>query len=287
MGESGDAPPSRGTESVPREWDVIYSQGKLDLAHPTLTQSWLTMHEDCAYAAYRRYILGDITPPNEFAIMGSGVDRGITHGANQFIRTGKDAPLKDKVDCAIAEFDAQALQARFVETEPGKCRDMVRQLVELHHREIAPSLKPILTQEAIVIPGKHYDLAGTIDMAEADHTVVDHKTSRRRGNYVIRGSAQPALYTFLYARKHGVASPRFRYDVLVKTKVPKVERVEGRVSSEDWGLLFTRFRNAFSEMVNSLKTGRWRLARQGHWKCNPTGKWCSYVKDGCPKGRGA
>lgn len=261
----------------------VYSQDSIDPNYPLITQSFLTMFEACGYAAFRRYVQGEKVPPGIAAVQGRATDAAVTHGANQVILTGEDAKLADKLDIAVSVFDEESDNAIIQEgDDKGELKDETIKLVTLHHKEIAPLLRPVRTQEAIRVDMDNFSLAGTIDMVESGDRLADTKTSKKRyAEDAVKGSAQPALYDFLYESKYKVKPTSFRYDVLVKNKTPVAQRIEGTVTESDRDLLFYRIQSALSEFHNSVKTGFWRLAEQGHWRCSE--KWCGYYHS-CPKG---
>jgi hypothetical protein len=266
----------------------VYSQGKFDPAHPIVTQSFASQFEACAYAAFKRNIEGIIVPPSGAILRGRSADAAVTAGANSVIQTGKDLKLSDKKEIAAAAFDKEAPDTDFQDEDPGLLKDRTVTLVGMHHVHVAPHLKPIATQEAIRIEGESFDFAGTIDLVEEiDGEVVlsDLKTANRRGKHSVPGAVQASLYSFLYEKKHGRRPSKFRYDVLVDTKVPQVETTEGEVTQHDTALLMYRTQAILQELNMSLKTGVWRLAEQGHWRCESSGKWCAYLHMGCPKGK--
>lgn len=262
----------------------VYSQGKLNLAHPTLTQSWLTMFEACPFAAHKRYVEGIISPPSGSATRGRSVDAAVTAGCDSVIATGEDLPLSQKEEIAAAHFEKEAPDTDFQGEDAGLLKDRTVLLVDLHHQHVAPILKPAATQEAILVEGEDYDFAGTIDLRETDDTLRDTKTANRRGKHVVSGNAQAALYSFLFEKKYGRRPKRFAFDSLIDTKTPSVEMTEGEVVPTDTSLLMYRMQSAYSEFQVGLKTGVWRIAEQGHWRCESTGKWCAYISS-CPKGK--
>lgn len=270
------------------ETKPVYSQGKLDPIHPTLTQSWLNTMEACPFAANERYNKGIISPPSGSILRGKSADAAVTFGANRVIESGQDASLKDKRDVAMATFEKEKPGTDFQGEDPDALEKRTLALVDLHHNQVAPTLNPLKTQEAIKVEGLDFDLAGTIDLVEAASGGVilsDLKTANTSNKHKVEGAAQPALYTHLYEKKFGHRPLGFRFDVLVDLKTPKVERVDGVVTNHDDGLLAYRFHVAFAEWKRGLETGEWRLAEQGHWRCEKTGKWCAYLHNGCPKGR--
>lgn len=264
-----------------------YSQGKFDPKHPVITQSFLNMFADCAYAAIRRYVRGEILPPGIAALQGTATDAAVTLGCQSVIKDGRDAKLSDKKELASSVFDGKKDNHQiFPEDDLPALKDQTIQLVELHHKEIAPNLKPISVQESIVVQGKEYDLAGTIDIVEKGHLLADTKTSKSKySEDAVQTNIQPALYSILYEDKYGVQSKGFRYDVLIKTKNPSSQQVFGKINNESKAILDYQIKSTIQEMNTGLATGVHRLAAPGHWRCMSSGKWCGYLYNGCPKGK--
>lgn len=266
--------------------EKVYSQGKFDPNHPLITQSFLNMAQACMYAAYRRYICGDIVPPGVAALQGTATDAAVTYGCETKIKTGQDARLLEKVDLAVSTFNDKKKETQFFpDDNPDELQKQVIGLVELHHKEIAPSLRPVKTQDSILIKGEVFDTAGTLDLVEENHVPADTKTAGKSNEYPDKGFIQAAMYTRLYENKYRVRPDGVRFDVLVKTKTPKVERVTAVIGKAEDELLDHVIAATVQELQTSLKTGVFRLAETGHWRCNVSGKWCGYLHNGCPKGK--
>lgn len=267
---------------------LAYSQGKFDPNHPLVTQSFLKTWVDCAYAAKRSYIDGDKIPPGVAALQGNAVDAAVTLGADSVMARGSDVPLKDKVDLALTVFhETQGDYRLFPEDDINALGEQTKGLVERHHVDIAHTLKPIATQESILVKGEHFDIAGTIDLVEKtgdEVTLGDTKTAGKSGEYPAKGFFQAALYTNLYEAKHGIRPSGFRFDVVVKTKTPKTERPAMTVTPVESNILKHVISSTISELKHSLDSGVFRLAAPGHWRCMSSGKWCGYLYNGCPKG---
>lgn len=266
---------------------MAYSQGKFDPAHPVITQSFLGMWAACPYAAKRRYIDGEIIPPGVAALQGTATDAGVTHGLETVIKTGEDAPLKDKQEVAADTFNRKKTDTTwFSDDDPNAAQKQMLELVALHHREIAPQIKPLKTQESILVSGETYDLAGTIDIVEVDNSIRDTKTSKQRyAANALSDSTQATLYSRLYTSKHGVKPPKFTYDVLVKNKMPVSQMISGEITSIHDGILENRIQATLQELKISQQTGIYRLAEEDSWRCAESGKWCGYLHNGCEKGK--
>lgn len=264
-----------------------YSQGAFDPKHPLITQSFLNLFSACPYAAFRRYVEGDIIPPGVAALQGTATDAAVTFGAETLLKEGRDASLADKKEVAAETFDKKKDEHQFFpdDEKPNHLKDETVRLVELHHREIAPTLNPVATQVVLRVEGPEYDLAGTIDIVDAGHVLRDTKTANKSNKYPDHGFIQKELYWKLYKETNGVEPSEFKWDVLVKTKTPKSELVSVKKENNAPHLLDHIIHSTMLEFANSMKTGVWRLAENGNWRCASSGKWCGYLYNGCPKGK--
>ena len=267
----------------------VYSHREpLNPAHPLVTSTLVSTGEACMYLLKRVFIDGDKAPPSGAILRGRSADAAVTAGANSVIKTGKDLKLSDKQEIAAASFDKEAPDTDFQGDDPGNLKDRTVTLVGMHHAHVAPYLKPVSTQEAIRVEGESFDFAGTIDLVEeidGQPVLSDLKTANRRGKHSVPGAVQPSMYSYLYEKKYGRRPAKFRYDVLVDTKSPQVESIEGEVTNTDRALLMYRAQSIVQEINTSMKTGIWRLAEQSSWRCEASGKWCYFLNNGCPKGR--
>ena len=263
----------------------VYSQGKFDPSHPLITQSFLGMWSACPLSAYYRYIEGKIVPPGVAALQGTSTDAAVTYGAETIIKTGSDAPLKDKVDLALTTFSEKKKDHQFWEDDDENAlMKQTEQLVTTHHNVIGPNLKPVRTQEAILVEGPEFNLAGTIDIVEENNLLVDTKTAGKSNEYPAKGILQSAMYTKLYREKYNVEPSGFRFDVVVKNKTPKIEQVNANVGPQSLAVLDHVINSTMKELKSSLDSGVFRIAENGHWRCAATGKWCGYINL-CPKGK--
>lgn len=245
------------------------------------------MWADCPYAAFRRYVNGEILPPGIAALQGTATDAAVTLGCDTVIKTGKDAPLDDKKDLAATVFEKKKSDHEIQKDDDiDFLKNQTIKLVELHHKEIAPKIHPISTQEAIAVDQDGYILAGTIDITEEGGCLRDTKTSNRKySDDAVSTKLQPALYSALYLSKYNSPSNGFAFDVLIKNVRPVAQIVTGVIGQKEINVLGRYIKNTLQELDTSLKSGVFRLAAPEHWRCASSGKWCAYLNTGCPKGK--
>lgn len=265
----------------------VYSQGKFDPKHPVISQSFLNTWADCPFLAHKIWIEGKRIAPGIAALQGTATDKAVTYGAENMIKRGEDAPLAEKIDLAETTFVEGVKDHQVWEDDNlDELREQTKSLVKAHHEQIAKSLKPVRTQEAILIKGEEYDLAGTVDLIEVGDQPSDLKTAGQRNQFPTKkGMIQSTLYTRLLGLKYNKPAPtKFRFDVLVKNKTVVTERVEVPVAAPQQKLLDHIIENTRQELKTSLETGNFRLAPNDSWRCASSGKWCGFLYNGCPKG---
>jgi hypothetical protein len=162
-----------------------------------------------------------------------------------------------------------------VDKVKGKATDMTIALSLLHHREIAPSIKPdrIEWPWVLTMPdGFDYDLAGTIDLQEAGIPGVSNimhelKTSARPNIEAHR--KQILMYSMALWKLDG-AIPPVAVDWLIKKKEPesRVESVE--VTIEDFNPLL----RTLETVMDGMKKGVYLPTGLGTWIC--VFRWCGY-----------
>jgi len=227
-----------------------------------------------------RYQQGIKTPPKAALTVGSSVDAAVTYNLVEKLKTGQDLPTEVVLDTFSTDFDTKAKETEWGDDDQGKQKDLGASLVKLHHLEAAPTINPATVQESFVIEtDAGYDLGGTIDLTEKSGIIADTKTSKTSyGEDAIERALQPALYDFAYEAINKKPATGFRFDVLVKTKVPKLQRVQGTVTPRDREWLFDTINNVHKAIEAGIATP----APDGAWWCSR--EWCGYAHL-CPKFR--
>ncbi len=143
--------------------------------------SGLQMLSKCGVQFERRYLMGERVPPGWAAVVGTAVDRSVRRNLQNVIDTG--APISDVEamdtarDALVGEWEKGVFQPEPDETQDSGV-DAAVNLSALHHREIAPSIKPVRLARSFVLDRNGYDthLAGESDTDEAAK-MRDTKTS--------------------------------------------------------------------------------------------------------------
>jgi hypothetical protein len=239
------------------------------------SQSELKTFLKCGKMWEFRYLQGKKTPPSSALTLGSSVDTAVTANLLQKIETGSDMSAEQVLDEFSLDFDLRKSETDWRDEDPGAHKDVGVQLVEAHHREAAPKIKPATVQESFVIEtDAGYDLEGVMDLTEQDGTIVDVKTSRSAYDVnSVEKNFQATLYDFAFEHTRGKPASGFRFDVLVKPtarRPAQVQRVEGKVSACDREWLF----GSVSQVHKAIQAGVALPAPEGSWYCSS--KWCGY-----------
>lgn len=103
----------------------------------------------------------------------------------QKVVTGRDLPLSEVRDYFADRFD-EKLGGEEVAFEPGEkpgeLKDQGVAIVAVHHKEIAPAVRPMLVEERFRVDlgdDFPYDLVGVWDLVERDGTIADGKALKR------------------------------------------------------------------------------------------------------------
>jgi len=148
--------------------------------HLSVTQ--MKTYLRCLLQYFFSYVC-DVKPPANGAMaLGRAVHSALEHNYRQKIQTGEDLPLSDLQDVFGSEWDRAAEDAFFEKSEkPGDLKDQGAGLLDVYHREIAPTVQPVDVERRFLIhvPGVKLPLLGYIDLIDDRGTIIDHKTSSR------------------------------------------------------------------------------------------------------------
>lgn len=241
---------------------------------------------------------GDIRPPGFALVLGTGVHRSVEKDLTQKIQTGgllPDESIKDiSRDAVIEEIERSGLELDAEEKERGlpavrgEIIDQAVTLSGLHHRKLAPIIKPTAVERAfcLELEGFPYDIHGYIDIMDNDlgiaPVVRDTKTAARSPSQGDLDDGRYADQMTIYATAVKVLDGKYpaslKVDALVKTKVPKVTTLSTNREDRDWEIFFRRM----ELMAKAIERGIFAPASEGAWCCAP--KYCGYWVD-CPYAR--
>jgi len=270
---------------------------------PQLHVSMLNTLSRCGIAFQRRYGYRfgvwhqeEIIPPAVAMAVGTATHKSVEDNLRHVIETGEMLSVEAVADVARDSFlsvrERQGLQfngqeALNVEQTVGAAVDLSVELSRLHRVERAPAIIPVDVERRFIVelPDYPIDLAGQIDIVEADAIEDTKTTGRSKGQWAAK-TLQMAMYATAYkaASDPDPEQRRFpsmvRVTELLKHKVPKVN-VDEHVPTNEWVQpLYNRIER-FLELIEAAKTGKaaFTPATPDDWTC--TRKWCGYA-DTCP-----
>jgi len=241
----------------------------------------------CGEAYRRHYEEGDQEPQDSNRAFGDAVHKCIEFDYREKIQTGKNKPLSEKVDFFIEKLrDEIAKGLVFSGRDTKESLEKTGQvLVKLHHEKIALHTHPKEVEKKVLfsVPGMDIPILGYLDLIEEDPDtgklyLRDHKTSREPYE---KDAADLSIQLGCYSL--ATAIDDVSYDVLIKSRVPDVVRIPGKITP-----LFRSY--AISELSTSYHAVKARVFPRpmpGKYPCQP-GKcyyWSTCVGKYCSGGR--
>lgn len=239
--------------------------------------SSLSMALRCGEQFRRRYMLGQIIPPNIPAGTGRGMHKAVEVNFQQKRLTKQDMPLPDMLDAArdgyVHTFQKDGVYLTKEEQSQKEkllnegLKSAIR-LTKLHREKVAPTIQPKRVEERFVIDvGIGLPFMGYIDLITAAGEIVDHKTAGKswpKGK--IKKDMQPVFYTMAYKEMLATDTPApFKFYIHVNLKEPKVQIQEHTVEKWQEAALIERAR----VVIDMINKGVFLPANPGDWWCSP------------------
>lgn len=260
-------------------------------AKPALHQSQIVMFTNCGKQYEYRYVQGIKTPPGIALVTGTGTHKAVEENLRAKIATGKlldEDQVTDVARDAVVQLfeggEGVALTKEERAEGAGKVRaavvDAAVALARLHHRELAPEIEPVNVERQFLLelPGRPVNLAGTIDIEEADG-IRDTKTyAKRPSQDDVDRSIQLDLYGLAKRALDGTNPRRLSLDVLVKAKEPVVKVYQTTRTDADYRRLLARV----DAVAAAIEKGVFLPTVPDDWRCSE--KFCGYFLTVCPFG---
>jgi len=213
------------------------------------------MYLRCPLQYKFRYIDGLKIPPPSTITLGKTIHQTLEENFSQKIKTQKDLPLEYLKDYFSDIWDIEAKETQFEEDEkPGKVKDEGINLVSIYHKTHSPHIIPISVEEEFELEFENspLKLKGYIDLIDKDKTIIDHKIKQRS---MIQQDAEqdPQLtaYYLAYKIKNQKPPKGLRFDVIVRTKTPKIQKILISKTDQDT----TRFLKILTQITKAIKSG--------------------------------
>lgn len=242
-------------------------------------QSNLNMILRCAEQFRRRYMIGEIIPPNIAAGRGTGLHKANEVNLKQKVVTGADLSVSDLKDAArdgyVHAFSHGVYIPKSQLSEKSKLLNQGLNdtliLTKLYQEEVAPEIEPLeVEREFFLDVGLSLPLAGKIDI-ERKGKVDDLKTSGKKwAEGQIHREIQPVFYSYVHEKETGIR-PEFIYHILRVLKAGPERQVQRMVPTESsYSGLFAKL----NSMIAMIEKGVFPYANPTSWWCHPS--WCGY-----------
>jgi len=254
----------------------------------SLTQTMLSMASRCAEQFRRRFIEGEIIPPNIAAIRGTALHKAASENHRHIQSKGEALSEESILDLSATAYietlsnGVSLTQEEAIEKSKvlGKGKDETISLASLYSRKVSPCVKkPLLIEtELSADVGLDIPLSGTVDLLHNGKTILDLKTaSKSKPDSFGQNNLQATAYTIL-VQKEIVERPNFEFRVLVANKEPVEQVIPAIVSQQDERALLARM----MVVLRMLETGLFPPTNPNEaWWCSERfcGYWssCRYV----------
>lgn len=248
-----------------------------DFEHLSATS--LKMYLRCPLQFMFRYVKGLKIPPAGVIILGKSVHKGLEENFRHKKQTQIDLPIKKVLEAYSNCFD-RSKQEEEVDWEgenPGKLKDEGVGLIKVYHKITAPPIQPIAVEEGFELGFENvpYTLKGYVDLVDQDKRIRDTKTSRRSyPQNATQTDIQLTAYNLAYKYIKGEEPKSLCFDVMVRTKQPKVQTLQ---SPPRTPAQLTRFLKLLGSIAWAIKTGIFYPC-ENQQVCS----WCGY-KEICRK----
>ena len=252
---------------------------------PHISPSQLGMYARCGEQYRRRYICGDIIPPNMVQIRGRSVHKARKANLRQKKETRKDLPADQVVETARDAVDADfhgevSLDVgQTIGSAKGEALDSAVRLAQCDYDYFQKDIQPTMVEERItvVIPGLGRDILGILDTADQHGVVRDLKTA---GKSPSAGAAdksdQLTTYALLYKTAAGKLPDGVQLDTVVNLKIkPKAVASSSTRTDADLDVIVGRYHVT----IKAIEAGTFVPCPSDFWMCSP--KWCGYYET-CP-----
>ena len=220
--------------------------------HLSVTQ--LKMFLRCPLQYYFRYIKELIIPPRSEVTLGKSIHRALEENYKQKIETKEDLPIDYLTDLFSDTWESEVKETLFEEDEkPGKIKDEGVNILRIYHKIVSPKIQPVYVEKEFnLFLDADFTLKGFIDLVTEEDLIIDHKTTKRSySEEQVATDLQLTAYSLAYRMLEGKEERGLRFDVMVRTKEPKIQHISTKRTQED----INRFLKLVDYVNKAIKTG--------------------------------
>lgn len=203
--------------------------------HLSITQ--IKMYLRCPLQYKFRYIDGLKIPPVSAITLGRSIHSALEVNYCQKMKTREDLPVEQVTDLFSDFWEADVKETLFDEDEkPGKVKDEGVGLITTYHSRVSPTIQPKVVEKDFELSFENvdYTLKGKLDLVDNQDIIIDHKTTKRSmPQDDINSDLQLTCYALAYRHALGQKEKALRFDVMVRTKNPRIQQITTQRSQED------------------------------------------------------
>jgi len=223
----------------------------------------------CGRQWYYAYVPEYRMPPSVRQTIGIAAHGAIEVNMHQKVVVGTDLPAADVLDAFSTQYDTLVAEVEDPEEDIAKAKDSGIALVDLHHRDVAPNIQPILVEQPIQFEVNGVPYSGVVDLVDDRGQVRDWKTTSRRpqpGAYLLNMVG----YAIGYREQTGETESDVVLDYLVRTKQPQYIPIKsGGPVSDD---AIVRFADVVTDVAAAIQAGNFVPNGLTNGACS----WCGY-----------
>lgn len=190
----------------------------------------------CKFQWYALYRLKYKEPLNHNLFFGLRFDDTLNYNYGEKITSDKDLPKGDLQDYFRTQWDAQKDQvAAWEDQTPDNLKEIGTNGLSVFYDEVVGEVHPAQVQPKLrmTFEDENVILSGRPDVLEVSNQIIDNKTAKAsKPETYIKQAIQPPIYSILTNPLGSTKPQEVRFDVLVKTKKPKVQPLKTVVTQE-------------------------------------------------------
>lgn len=225
----------------------------MEQKHISVTQ--IKMYLRCPLQYKFRYMDGLKIPPVSAITLGKSIHSTLETNYSQKIQSKEDLPNEQMTSLFSDLWESQAKGTEFEKDEkPGKIKDEGINIIHLYHEQVSPTIIPKYVEKdfELSFDNVDYTLKGVIDLVDDQEVLIDHKTTKRSMcQEDVMADLQLTCYALAYRLIFGAQEKELRFDVMVRNKMPKIQKIATSRTQED----INRFLKILAYVSRAIRSG--------------------------------